>query len=129
MFKIFVRAVIKNENGEFILVKKLSSQKIAPWAYLFPGWTLEFWEEIEDCLIREIKEEIWLQVIDLKFITHDKIILDWVHRLWCYYECKTSSLDFQNMEPEKHEKVIWGTKRDFINLNKLISTKNILNYL
>lgn len=128
MFKIFVRAVIKNNAGEFILVKKLDSQKIAPWATLLPGWTLEFGEEVEDCLIREIKEEIWLDIIDSKFITHEKIILDWVHRLGCYFECKTSCLDFQNMEPDKHEKVFWGTKEDFFRLNNIIAT-NILKYL
>ncbi len=128
MFKIFVRAVIRNEKWEFILVKKLNSQKIAPWATLLPGWTLEFWEEIEDCLIREIKEEIGLDIIEYKFITHDKIILDWAHWLWCYYECKTSNLEFSNMEPEKHEKVFWGTRQEFISLNNIIA-KNILNYL
>lgn len=128
MFKIFVRAVIRNEKGEFILVKKLNSQKIAPGATLLPGWTLEFGEEVEDCLVREIKEEIWLDVIESKFLTFDRIMLDWVHRLWIYYECKTLNLEFKNMEPEKHEKVFWWTKQEFINLNNIIA-KNILNYL
>lgn len=128
MFKIFVRAVIRNDKWEFILVKKLDSQKIAPWASLFPGWTLEFWEEIEDCLRREIKEEIWLDVVEAKFLTHEKIMLDWVHRLGCYYECKTSNLEFSNMEPEKHEFVFWRTKEEFISSNNIIA-RDILNYL
>ncbi len=124
MFKIFVRAVIKNEKWEFILVKKLNSQKIAPGKTILPGWTLEFWEEVEDCLVREIQEEIGLEIVESKFLTHEKIMLDWVHWLWTYYECITSSLDFTNMEPDKHEKVFWGTKKDYD-----VVGKHILKYL
>jgi 8-oxo-dGTP diphosphatase len=124
MFKIFVRAVIKNEAWSFILVKKLDSQEIAPGKSIFPGWTLEYGEEVEDCLRREIQEEIWLDVIEMKFLTHEKIMLDWVHWLGCYYECKTSNLNFTNMEPDKHEKVFWGTSSDLDLL-----WKHILNYL
>ncbi|MDD5213533.1 MAG: NUDIX hydrolase [Candidatus Gracilibacteria bacterium] len=124
MFKIFVRAVIKNEKGEFILVKKLNSQKVAPGKSLFPGGTLEFGEEVEDCLVREIQEEIGLDVIESRFIVHENIMLDGIHWLGCYYECKTSSLDFTNMEPDKHEKVFWG------NVDNLgLHGKNILKYL
>ncbi|MDD4151595.1 MAG: NUDIX hydrolase [Candidatus Gracilibacteria bacterium] len=124
MFKIFARAIIKNEKGEFLLVKKLNSQKIAPGKTLLPGGTLEFDEEIEDCLIREIKEETGLEITEIKFATHEKIMMDGVHRLGCYYECKTKNLDFVNMEPDKHEKVFWGTKENYN-----VVGKHILNYL
>lgn len=124
MFKIFARAIIKNEFWEILLVKKLNSQKIAPWKTLLPGWTLEFDEEIDDCLIREIKEETWLEITEMKFVTHEKILMDWVHWLGCYYECKTKNLDFINMEPDKHESVFWWTKENYD-----VVWKHILNYL
>jgi hypothetical protein len=36
-YKLFARAVIFNENNEFLLVEKNASQSIAPGKAMFPG--------------------------------------------------------------------------------------------
>lgn len=53
------RAVIFDENGK-VLVQHHSSAK--PDFYRLPGGGVRFREKIEDCLIREIKEETGLDV-------------------------------------------------------------------
>jgi len=54
---IRTRAVIFDENGK-VLVQHHSSSK--PDFYRLPGGGVKFREKIEDCLIREIKEETGL---------------------------------------------------------------------
>lgn len=112
MFKIFCRAIIKNDNWELLLIKKLPNQKIAWWKVILPWGALEFWEELEDCLKREVLEEVWLEIVETKFLCFYKIILDDVHWLGAYFDCKTNDLSFENKEPSKHEKVFWWNVND-----------------
>ncbi len=104
VFKIFTRAIILDENDRVLLLKKNSKQKYWAWELMLPGWTLEFWEEITETLVREIKEETNLTVD--KFILFDtvKMIIWEEHWLWVYYLATVENLsDLKNMEPEKHE--------------------------
>ena len=84
VFKIFTRAIILDENDRVLLLKKNSKQKYWAWELMLPGWTLEFWEEITETLVREIKEETNLTVD--KFILFDtvKMIIWEEHWLWVY---------------------------------------------
>ena len=73
-FKIYTRAIITDSDCKILLLKKNSSQKYWAWNFLLPWWTLEFWENLEDALIR------------------------------VYYLAEVENLsDLKNMEPEKHE--------------------------
>ncbi len=112
---VFLRWIIKNDDWKYLFVEKNDTRRVAPWKALLPWWCLEFWEDVEDCLIREIKEEIDLDVESLELIGTQKIILDWVHWLWIYYICKTKDLNFKNNEPEKHTRVFWW---DFDNIDE-----------
>jgi 8-oxo-dGTP pyrophosphatase MutT (NUDIX family) len=102
--------VIFNENNEFLLVEKNASQSIAPGKAMFPGWTVEFWENIEDTLHREVEEEVWLSIISSELLMLQTLILWDTHWLWAYYICKTKDMNWRNVEPEKHSRVFWGSK-------------------
>lgn len=103
-FKIYTRAIITDSDGKILLLKKNSSQKYWAWNFLLPWWTLEFWENLEDALIREIREEVNLKVKSLKIFGTKKMILWDEHWLWVYYLATVENLsDLKNMEPEKHE--------------------------
>lgn len=54
-------AVIVNNNNQLLLLQRRDNQK---WA--IPGGTLEYTESIEQCLLREVKEETGLNVEILK---------------------------------------------------------------
>ena len=124
-FKIYTRWIIFNEDKKFLLVEKNKTRKIAPWEALFPGGTVEFWEEIEETLKREIKEETNLELIKTKILTTKTMIIENTHWLWVYFLCETKNFDFKNMEPEKHTKVFWEDLEDVDGVWKEI----ILDYL
>lgn len=103
-FKIYTRAIITDSDGKILLLKKNSSQKYWAWNFLLPWWTLKFWEDLENALIREIIEEVNLKVKSLKIFGTKKMILWDEHWLWVYYLATVENLsDLKNMEPEKHE--------------------------
>jgi len=57
-------ALIKNENGEFLIAKRKSDlSNGGKWE--FPGGKLRFSETPEECLKREIKEELGIDIIVL----------------------------------------------------------------
>ncbi len=111
-FKIFTRWIIKNFEWKFLLVEKNSKRKIAPWKVLFPGGTVDFWEKIEETLIREIKEETDLDIKIVKIIDTQTIILGETHWIGIYFLCEAKNLDFRNVEPEKHTRVFLGDLND-----------------
>jgi 8-oxo-dGTP pyrophosphatase MutT (NUDIX family) len=111
-FKIFTRWIIRNKEWKFLLVEKNMTRKTAPWIAVFPWWTVEFWEKIEDALIRETKEEVWLDIISMKMICNQTLVLKWIHWIGIYFLCEVKNMDFKNMEPEKHTRVFFWDKNN-----------------
>lgn len=103
-FKIYTRAIVLNDRKEVLLLKKTSKQKYWAWKIMLPGGTLEFWEDIELTLRRELKEEVNLTIKSMRFIDTRKMIIWDEHWLWLYYFVEVEDLsDLKNMEPDKHE--------------------------
>ena len=119
-FKIYTRAVILNkERNKVLLIKKNNKQKIASNNWLLPGGTLEFNEEVELSLIREIKEETNLNIIDLQLITSKKILVEKTHWLGLYFLVNVANeADLMNAEKDKHEFV------KFVPLNDIPDLKD-----
>ncbi len=61
-FGIATKAIIKNDEGKFLVVSKSEIEDINPNEIDIPGGRLEFGEKVEDGLIREIMEEVNLEV-------------------------------------------------------------------
>lgn len=106
-FRLYARAIIFDESRESVLlIKKHSSQKIGPGAWLLPGGTVEFGEDIEATLLREIQEETNLRIVNLKLITIKKMVIQDVHWLGIYYLGEVAQMtDLKNIEESKHETV------------------------
>jgi len=104
-FKIYSRAVILNKKKDkVLLIKKNSKQKIGASNWLLPGGTLEFNEEIELSLIREIKEETNLEIINLQLLASKKMIINDTHWLGIYFLVNIENEDeLINVEKNKHE--------------------------
>lgn len=83
----------KKNKQEYLLV--LSIQPFGEFTgyYYVPGGHLEGQETETDCLKREIKEEINLEVTNLKKIAETKSDIKGEKVSW--YECKVSSYDFE----------------------------------
>ncbi|MFZ1758803.1 MAG: NUDIX domain-containing protein [Streptococcus suis] len=57
-------ALIINKNCELLVVKKRSNDS----HYILPGGKLDPFEKPEEALIREVKEELGVNVVDFKFV-------------------------------------------------------------
>lgn len=99
-------AVLVRKDNKILLGKRKSSHGDGAWAP--PGGHLEFMEELEDCVKREVKEETSLKVKNINFgaLTNDIFIAENKHYISIYMVCDYESGELQNMEPEKCEQ--WG---------------------
>jgi ADP-ribose pyrophosphatase len=106
---IWCWAVIINNNDEVLLLKRTKNCRNSCWYWSIPWWWVDFWEKLEDALIREVKEEVDLNVsvIKLLWITNDIIIDESQHRVWVEYLCKIESWEIKNTEPHKCEEIKW----------------------
>lgn len=61
-YGLTVRGIIKNDNGEILIVKRHPKSKTDPEMWELPGGKVEMGEHFADALVREIKEETNLDV-------------------------------------------------------------------
>ena len=107
-FQIYTRGLILNTQGEVLLIKKRNDQKYAPGKWIYPGGTVEWGEDVEATLVRELKEEINADVLQLKLIGTRKILTSDIHWQGIYYQAWVSNLnDLKNCEDHKHEVIGW----------------------
>src|SRR3990167_11236908 len=57
--------ILESEKGEILLVKRKVSPKKGYWDV--PGGFIDFGENLEESLKREIKEELGIQIFNLKY--------------------------------------------------------------
>jgi len=119
-----------NDKNKYLLTKRRSPKR--EWnKWQFPGGGLEFGENIEDCLKREIKEETGLEINIVKFIP--KVFQIYkkqynFHGLFFVYLCT----------PSHNQKVIlnneasdfgWFTYKEILKLESLEGTKEMINFI
>jgi len=59
-YRISIKALILNDKWEFLLCKENS------WIWDFPWWWLDHFENPINCLKRELKEEMWLEIDEIE---------------------------------------------------------------
>lgn len=89
LFQVFAAAVIFDANKNIFLVKS-TYQRVHPWG--LPGGSLEYGEQPEEAVIREIWEETGLSVCIEKFL----LVSSWLpDRVGLYYLCRITEGTFQ----------------------------------
>ncbi len=97
-YRISVKAIIYNSEWKILLCKEDN------WMWDFPGWWLDHGELSEKCVKREIKEEMWLEVLTVSetpvcFITAQKKISKTRPWIWnLCYEVTVNNLDFTSSD-------------------------------
>lgn len=61
-FGVAAKAIIKNKDGKYLVLFKSENEDINPNEIDIPGGRVEFGEDVQDCLIREIQEEVNLDI-------------------------------------------------------------------
>ncbi len=94
-YRVSIKSIIKDTNWDVLL---MYNDKYETWN--MPWWWLKHWEDIINCIKREIKEELWLNIADIGnspicFITSDKGLnkeMPWIWNL-CY-QVEVENLNF-----------------------------------
>lgn len=89
LFQVFAAAVIFDENRNIFLVKS-TYQRSHPWG--LPGGSLEYGEQPEEAVVREVWEETGLSVSIERFL----LVSSWLpDRVGIYYLCQITDGTFQ----------------------------------
>jgi ADP-ribose pyrophosphatase YjhB (NUDIX family) len=88
LFQVFAAAVILDEERNILLVKS-TYQRFHPWG--LPGGSLEYGENPEDAVIREVQEETGLRICAEKLL----LVKSWrPDRVGMYYLCRITGGTF-----------------------------------
>ncbi|WP_322969038.1 NUDIX hydrolase [Faecalibacter sp. LW9] len=114
-FNVRVYALLEHQGKIMIIHEPFQNQLI----YKFPGGGLEFGEGTRECLIREFKEELNLEVeIGEHFYTQDFFIqnvFDPTEQILMIYYCaQTTDEALENLKvmDEDIQEVMWWDKKD-----------------
>lgn len=94
----------------------------------FPGGHLEYFEDLEACAKREVREEIGIEIENLKFltITNDIFEKENKHYITIYFTSDYLSGDYKIMEPDKADGIGLFQKDD-MPMPLFLPIKNLLN--
>ena len=119
----FVVARIENEEGEILLGQEPElPRKPYPGYWGFPGGKLEPNETIEDCIIREIKEETGFEVENMglfevfHFQNKDPNCTNGVKSVGICYKVEVSG----KFKPTEMENMQWLSPKEIQNLENLV---------
>lgn len=94
-YRVSAKALILNDEKKFLLVREEKWWELS-W------WWLEYWENPQECIKRELMEEMWINVKYVKdtpsyFITVQKP--NWIRISNIIYETEIDINDIQNFKP------------------------------
>ena len=93
-------AIIVNDDGKVLISKRSQNKKEYPGVWEMPGGKFDDGENIEQCIQREIKEELDIDVEFVKLFCCYNVNIYNVYYCLCYSTCKNIKF---NSEIEKYE--------------------------
>jgi 8-oxo-dGTP diphosphatase len=101
-------------KGDLVMAMRRAPHKPLPGKWEFPGGKLEEGELPDAALIREIKEELGIDIYNLELFDHSTTILpDWEVELSCYLV----QSDVEPTESTDHDQLIWLKREELASLN------------
>lgn len=105
--RVGVGVILIKDNK--VLLGKRKSAHHSPGVWQFAGGHLEFGESLEDCAIRELKEETNLDIKNVRFValTNDIYSEENKHYITIFMQGEYAGGEVKVMEPEKAERWDW----------------------
>ncbi|UPW85211.1 NUDIX domain-containing protein [Lysinibacillus sp. Ag94] len=105
--KVGVGAVIQNDENKILLVLRKKAPEAGCWS--LPGGKVDYMETIENAIIREIKEELGvdIEITGLVCVTNHIIQTEDIHYVAPTFAARISNGEVRNREPHALEKVYW----------------------
>ena len=119
--------VIVQKNGKILLIKRQGSHGAETWAP--PGGHIDFGETIENCAKREVKEEMDIEIKNLKVVgfTNDLFKKDKKHyiTIWVFSDWKSGKEKMDGREMSEFGWFDWNNlpKPLFIPLKNFVEGK------
>lgn len=113
-FGIATKAIIK-KNDKYLVLFKSENEDINPNKIDIPGGRIEFGEAVEDCLIREVKEEVSLDIEIRKLSRVWYIVKEDLHIAGITFLANYLSGEIKLSG--EHNKYKWLSKYEIINSN------------
>ena len=113
-----VGALIQREDGHVLLCE---SHKW-PGLYTVPGGHVELGETCEDALVREIKEEVGLDIKENDLVSIQQVIYPGefhrkAHFIFFDYLCSVNGNQQVKVDEKEIQKTIWISPKDALNIN------------
>ena len=123
-YGLTVRGVIKNDDGEILIVKRHPKSKTDPEMWELPGGKVEKGEHFADALVREIQEETSLDVNVGDFC--EAVQNDYSHKrtvqLMMYLSDVKGSVEIS----DEHTEFMWASIEKIKTLKLSTSFKKVL---
>lgn len=105
--KVGVGAVILDEANKVLLVLRKKAPEAGCWS--LPGGKVDYMETIENAIMREIKEELGveIEITQLVCVTNHIIQSEDVHYVAPTFTARITNGEVQNREPDALEDVQW----------------------
>jgi 8-oxo-dGTP diphosphatase len=107
---VVIKGIIENE-GKFLIIKRSDEEEVGAGTWEFVGGKIEFGEDLETALHREIQEEVGLEADIEKFLYAATFIpKPKTQVIIITYLCSSSSLDV--VLSEEHSAYKWAEKEE-----------------
>lgn len=106
---VWTWALIINDNNQVLLLKRSINSKNEAWYWSQPWWSVEFWETFVEATIREIKEELNVEIKIIRMLCLTDHIIKAENQHWVSptYLAKIESGELKNLEPHKCDELKW----------------------
>ncbi len=119
-FYIAGHALIKNNEGKYLILKRAVCNDYMPLIWDIPGGTVEMGETVEETIKREIQEECALDVIPISpmYVYSNLSQIPNRHTVQIVYYCNYVSGEIK-LNPREHGDYKWVSKEELANYDKI----------
>ncbi|EKE26649.1 MAG: MutT/nudix family protein [uncultured bacterium (gcode 4)] len=103
---VLVWCLIINDKGEILLLKRWTT---SDEFWTRPGWSVVFKEKVEDALKRQIREELWIEIIVSSIINYGDHLIEAENKHWVNFSflAQIKNWEIQNLQPDRCSEIKW----------------------